>query len=360
MQKIFRIIMPALALGLMIGPRVFAATGYAKLAENENASVQILRRVTNVGGRVCTSFDYDIEPSVDNPAEVRNAPQSATVEMDVIPDKNMVAWGNTFLDFSNAEFTKVGDYSFTVREKAVADAVNFNKSNDAFDIYFQVTNELDGSGKPTGVLNVEMMDFLYSHKLDEKVSSRIADFEASANYSYIEITNEVKGAAADADKYFAYLVKFNDIGADSNVTITGQDETIELDGVTFSPRTRWYGGASFDLIVYLKHGQTATIGKYSNGVVEANELRQGLEYTIERLYDDDGYSTEIDGTAGGSTQKVAAAENSDDFDDMNITRVINERNATVKTGVFAMTWPFLLIMAFGVGGFILFRRIARG
>ncbi len=359
MRKVFKILMPALALGLIIGPRVFAASENAKLPANVNSSVEVIRKVVNVGGRVRADFNYELTPSADNPAAVENLPAAATVNMDAIPDRNMVAWSGVSIDFSNVSFSKVGDYTFTVREVGVSDAVNLNQSEDAFDVYFQVTNSLDDDGKPTGELNVEMMNFLLNHKTGEKTSSIVAEFEATANYSYIQITNDVMGSAADVDKYFAYLVRFTDIGADSNVTIMGQDETIELDGATFSPRTRWYGGASFDLIVYLKHGQTATIGKKINGAIETNELRQGLEYTVERLYGDDGYSTTIDGAVASSTQKTAVAESADDFNSSNITHIVNERNATVKTGVFATTWPFLLLAAFGVSGFVIFRRIAR-
>ena len=51
--------------------------------------------------------------------------------------------------------------------------------------------------------------------------------------------------------------------------------------------------------------------------------------------------------------------NAEDFAMKNITVANNNKDATVNTGIFIATWPYLLAAALGLGGFIVFRRLSR-
>ena len=111
------------------------------------------------------------------------------------------------------------------------------------------------------------------------------------------------------------------------------------------------------MTVYLKHGQTVTIGQRVTRGVMVNELPQGTSYTITKL-DDDGYTTSIDEQELSTITKTVTKNDSEDFTAHNTTVAGNNKEAAVNTGVMLNVLPFFGLIAVGVGGLFAFRKIA--
>jgi hypothetical protein len=356
MKKIFGAVFAALALAAIAAvPKSSAVTGASLPNTAPVKSIPLIHTLKNVSGHIDVRYRFSFTPSPDNPAEVdgANVRNSAVFVADVNPATRQ-AVADCSLALQNIVFSKVGNYTFTIAESESSDEINFpHDSENKYDIYFQVTNKLDANNEPTGELAVSLLNQMYSYKEDAKVSFS-ARFETSANYTYVSLQNKVSGAGADSDKYFKYKVSFENLPENTALTVAGQDAEVEYNGETIQTSSTQTG----DVYVYLKHGQAVTIGKYESGDVVANEIPQNTSYTIEKL-DEDDYETKLDGETEDTISKIAAAIGADTFAASNVTIASNDKGSTVNTGVFAMSWPFLLAAGLGLSGFFVFRRLSR-
>lgn len=360
MKKIFIGVFAALALAAFAAmPKSSAISGTTLPKSASVKTIPLSHTIKNVSGKIDVGFDFSLIPGADNPATVGGANMINTAQIitDVNPETRE-ATASCTLNLSSLYFYKVGNYTFTIAERESTDELNFPRDVDnKYDIYFLVTNKLDENGKPTGELNVQLLDQMYSYKEDAKVSLN-ARFESSANYTYVALENEVRGAGADSDKYFKYKISFNGLAEGSELTINGQDAEVEYEGEKIRT-VATQNISDGDIYVYLKHGQTVTVGDYVSGDVTARELPQNVSYTIEKIDSDDGYGITLDDSETNTVSKTVAAIGSESFEVNNVTRAANSKDATVNTGVFVASWPFLAAAAFGLGGFIIFRRLSR-
>jgi predicted phage gp36 major capsid-like protein len=74
--------------------------------------------------------------------------------------------------------------------------------------------------------------------------------------------------------------------------------------------------------------------------------------------EEDGYETKLDSETESSISKIAAAIGTEAFASGNMTIASNDKDATVNTGVFAVSWPYLLAAGLGLVGFFVFRRLS--
>ena len=139
----------------------------------------------------------------------------------------------------------------------------------------------------------------------------------------IDITNNVTGNMRETDKYFKYLVTINgDQGA--QYTISGQDAQVSYNGVNVNTSSTYtVGNTNY---VYLKDGQTATIGLAGNGTTK--EIPEGTTYTIVEQ-DAEDYSTTITGIQGST--KTTGTQTT--IDGNNIAEFNNSRDRAALTGI---------------------------
>ena len=359
MKKIFGGVMAVCMLAaLAFVPKSSAVTGATLPSNAPTKSIRVIHTIKNVSGRVNTNFKYDFTPKEGNPAHVGGANVDISAGVSSVANDNKEVVSECTINLQNLYFYKVGNYGFTISEKESSDELNFpHDTENKYDIFFQVTNKLDANNEPTGELAVSLLNEAYSYKSDAKVPLK-ALFESVANYTYISLESKVSGAGADADKYFKYKVDFDGLPNDSVLTISGQDSEVEYNGETIQT-VNTQPVSDSDVFVYLKHGQTVTIGDYVSGDIAARELPQGVSYTIEKINDDDGYVTTLDGADATMVSKEVVSVNAEDFATKNITIANNGKDATVNTGIFIATWPYLLAASLGLGGFIVFRRLSR-
>ena len=221
-----------------------------------------------------------------------------------------------------------------------------------------MTNVLDENNSPTGALNIQLADYLYSEKADGKVGLDEAIFESGANFTHISLENKVTGSAADAEKYFKYQIAFDGISEGSVLTVSGQDASVDYGGEAVETVGEYTVGSDA-LIVYLKHGQTVTVGEHMNRDAAINELPQGTSYTITKLDSDDGYTVSIDDQSVSTVTKAVAKLGSEDYIAHNTTVAGNNKEAAVNTGVVLNILPFVTAAMAGVGGLFAYRRMTR-
>lgn len=352
--------LPALAIAaFMVAPKVSAAdmVMYSSMP-GARTSIPIIRRITNIGGKINVSFRFEFKEKEGNPAPVRGLQTSTSITAVDGGTRDGVWSSNNSLMLGSMSFSKVGDYAFELSEVYSSDEDNFPIDTNKYEVYFRVTNKLDENNNPTGALNVELMDYLYSQKADGKVGLNGAIFESVGNYTHIELENKVTGNAADTDKYFKYQVNFEGIDEGATLAVVGQDERVEYGGENVVTSSEYTVGAD-GLIVYLKHGQSVTIGERTNRGTTYNELPQGTSYTITKLDDDDGYTTSIDGEAGLAVTKSVVKPGAADFAAHNTTVAGNNKEAAVNTGAFISVWPYAAVAAVCLGGAIAVRRVTK-
>ena len=348
----------ALAAVAIFVPKASAANG-ARLPGNSSPYLRIERRINHVSGYVDANFKFRLEAKEGNPADVEGVQANTVVGMKKDVNDNKQVSADCTLNLGSMVFHKVGNYAFTLSEIESSDSLNYPLDSNKYDIFIQVTNVLDNNGEPTGDLNVELLREIYSYKDDAKVPFK-AVFESDANYTYITLESKVSGAAADADKYFKYKVDLANVREGDTVTVSGQDSSVAFGGEIIETQSSYTVGSD-EIIVYLKHGQTATIGGGVNdrSDASANEIPLGASYTVEKLDSDDGYATSIDGGGVKTASKNVVAVNADDFSEQNATYAMNSKDATVNTGVFATAWPYALAVALGLTGVLAFWRLSK-
>lgn len=351
----------AFVAAMVFVPRASAEVGVAKFSLNDTISIPITRKITNVYGRTNARVNYRVIEKEGNPAPIGGVQKNISIGVNNFANSDNSITGECRVALQYLRFSKVGNYALTIEESSVDDPTNYMQDTEnKYDILFQVSNVLDSNQNPTGELRVELMNQLYSYKEDAKVPL-VASFEAPAIRTYISLTNQVKGAGADADKVFKYAVKMSGVGERAEIEINGQDSQVEYSGETIMTNDKYVATGNEDtLYVYLKHGQTATIGlRATKDGDNSMQLPTGLNYTIEKVDANDGYAVAIDDENVAERTKTAHAVGADDFAITNATTIVNSKDNSVNTGVFVEAWPYLIIAAFGLSGFVITRRIMR-
>ena len=220
-----------------------------------------------------------------------------------------------------APFPNVGVYTYTVKE---------TKGNTAGVTYYEkpmklVVTVAHGDG--------DALDETYAFYPDASnatTATKGAAIENTYSADSLTVTKEVKGGFGDKNQDFNFEVEFvAPEGQKVNSTITvqgnGTDYTIiPSDWITDGTDGLSRACASFSL----KAGQSVTLGNVPYGVT----------YTVtEDNYTDQGYDATYDENQNGTINAATVS-----------TTVINNKPATVVTGVILHSAPYILLLV-GVG-----------
>ena len=217
------------------------------------------------------------------------------------------------------------------------------------DVTNTVTFDYESNGNPSTTERTGYVDSTASYKTDRtgSASATVQVREQVAEQkSYITLSKEVAGNMRETDKYFKFLVNIQGTSG-AQYTITGQDSTITYNGsqVTTSS-TYTVGNTNY---VYLKDGQTITIGIAINGTT--NQVPVGTTYSIIEQ-DAEEYITTIGGIQGETkttgSLTIAASNNSVEF--------LNSRDAAAMTGRFFEITEYAIIF---IGAMIFILLIKR-
>ena len=150
----------------------------------------------------------------------------------------------------------------------------------------------------------------------------------------ITITKNVSGNMRETDKYFKFLVTIHGTNGDQ-YTIAGQDSVVTYNGVSVNTSSTYTVGSTN--YVYLKDGQTITIGLDNNG--QTYQIPIGITYSVTEQ-DAEEYSTRITGIQG--TTKTTG--NLTSIDGTNLVEFTNTRDRAALTGQFFENGIFMVVL----------------
>ncbi len=185
-----------------------------------------------------------------------------------------------------------------------------------------VTFDYESNGRASNTNSTGAVDSTASYKTSRtgNASATITVTQPAAK-SYITITKEVAGNMRETDKYFKFLVTIDGTNGDT-YTIVGQDSTITYNNSSVNTSNTYTVGSTN--YIYLKGGQTVTIGLASNGTT--SEIVEGTTYSIVEQ-DAEDYLTTISGIQGetkNTGNKTIGATNTVEF--------LNSKDAAAFTG----------------------------
>ena len=236
--------------------------------------IQITRRVEGTTTTVRNNFTYSITQDANNPGTITGLPETITMPFWAAPDQYLIAQDSYFLEMDLAAFPALGDYKIIIRETASADAVNYPVDTaHEYYVYVSVRNKLDTNGQPTGEYTATLAAQARDHDTGDKVDIL---FLEGAHRSYAKLSKVVSGNLADKERYFKFKVTFDGLTDGDFFDVEGQDATVVYNGETITTSSQLVVGQ--DNYIYLKHGQSITIGEDS-----VNQIPTGLSYTIEEM-----------------------------------------------------------------------------
>lgn len=323
---------------------------------SEATSLPISRVVSSVKDKVNNTFTYAISQDEGNPEIVTGLPSSATIQFNnVTPDFNL-AEVDYNLDLSNVTFTKVGDYRFTIQEIESSDDKTYPIDEVPYHFYVYVRNEVDSNSVPTGNLVATLVTTGVRDDFSDKENIIFNNYA----FSYFTLTKTVKGDLADVNEYFKYhiIVDASTVFCEGcaiavHGTISGQDSTVTYKGQTIQTSNVLAPNMiNPDTYVYLKSGQTATIGITQS---EAYEIPCGVSFTIVEE-DADDYKTYINQSNNDSKEISFKLSN---VSENNSITYENVKESSSLTGVLVNSIPFVVLFGVTIVGIILVRKKVR-
>ena len=203
----------------------------------------------------------------------------------------------------------------------------------------QVTFNYESYPDPSNTNVNGKVDSTASYRTDRTDNaSATVDIRVPTQTTDIEISNTVTGNMRETNKYFKFLVAINGTNGDQ-YTISGQDSQVTYEGISVNTSSTYtVGNTNY---VYLKDGQTVTIGLASNGTTK--EIPVGTTYTITEQ-DAEDYSTTISGVQGVTKTTGTLTL----IDGTNQVGYTNSRDRAAMTGVFLNNSIYLALLIISI------------
>ena len=326
--------------------RVNAAESTVSL-EAGSSSLKVERHVNNVTDDVNNTFTYTITADRSNPALVEGLPSTMSIVFDkVSPSKDGIAVVESDLDLSKLTFSALGDYKFTIAETESSNDKVYPIDSSIYTFYVTVRNEVDTDNIPTGNL---VATLLTGATKDGSLTKEDIVFENKA-LTHLTITKNVSGDMANKEEYFKFKVTITGESIkDEEYKITGQDSSVSYDGTTINTSTNFKAGQ--DNYIYLKHGQTVTIGLDGDN----NQLQSGVTYTIVEE-DASSYNTYIN--SNSKNEKTLSTTLSNDLAKNAVTYLNNYESSTL-TGMLVNIAPFMILILSSIVCFVVINKKVR-
>ena len=308
---------------------------------NASTSIDVTKKLNSVDN-ISNTFNYSVVAKDTNPELVSNFPSSFSLEFsnDDIENKNAI---KTYtLDFKDVNYTKLGRYEYVVSEISSSNEEVYPIDTNKYTIVVNVVNELDDNNEPTGNKIIDVLGLAFFN--DGSGKSNIV-FETNP-LTYMTLSKKVTGDLSDANEYFKFKI---DISEGDNYLIKGQDEVVNYNGEIINTSNTY--NASSDNYVYLKHGQSLTIGLDDNNNMH---IPSNTEITIEEL-ESENYKTFINNS---NTPRKSIFLNALNTPQSNTISYVNNYESNVLTGLFVNNAPYIILVILSIVGFVLIRKKA--
>ena len=318
---------------------------------------KIKREIHGVTNHTNNTFTYKVRNDNSNPAVATNLPTNISVTVDGDPDSANIVTGYSLiagLKWQDINYPTLGTYKFLVTEQTSTDSTTYPLAQEVYYAYVFVSNEMDQNNQPTGN---KLISYIGS-KLNDSGSKILPTdatavdpytgepvinprndteydnlYTSKAAFTSITVTNDVEGSQANPDKYFKFKIDIEGDDGDQYI-ITGQDPQVTFKGETIDTQTIYTVGE--ENYIYLRAGQTVTIGKVSDDI---DQIRIGANYTVKLVdREDDGYTPSVDGddtdTISGNTATNPKT---------NTVNFVNRKGFVLPKFIIKIV-PFLLII----------------
>lgn len=362
MKKLAKVALSLVAaVGVFFGVQnVFAATTTISANTDSAQSWTITRNVNGVTNPVTATFGYTVTAAASNPATVDVSGVAPTVVFNNVTPSNGTATQTGTLDLSSVTFSEVGDYEFTVTETSVTPTGAYPLDSDVYHIFVSVRYDVDDDNVPdNNTLVATLVQQAYKNDNTADDGKENIVYESAPSRTAIELSKSVTGNLASTSEYFKVKVEIDGGTAGDQYAISGQTYT--------GTGVQSVYTVGQDNYVWLKHGETITIGKVTVGGEDIYQVPIGVEYTLTEQdatdYDTyiDGGSTAAKATSGKETAELDYDDQTDTYSipDDNKTAFVNNKESDVITGIFINIFPFIVLVALAAAGVYAIRKSAK-
>ena len=354
----------ALAVSTIIPAAGVSATTIAAGDYTSGNPITLARAVSGVSNNVTNNFYYTIaSTSTPNGGTVTGFPTNATINFSNVAPTGAPAEAvqTTTLNFSAADYSKVGDYEFTITETGSDDLNNYPldathsyKAYVSVRYYVDPTTHVPNNNRYVASVVLWNGSGYSSTSQENKISGYTATWGNTAARTYIEATETTTGNMAETNECFAYTINI----ATGNGVSTGDAFNV-TSNTTCSQTSATSVTAGTPATVYLKNGETVTVG-VDNGL---NQLPVGASYTITKSNSSDNYVEKIDGNEVATITKttVAVPDPQDQtavaaFNTNNKTALENNLQSDPLTGIVTNFWFYFMLLIIGAFGLFIFLR----
>lgn len=308
---------------------------------NASTTIDVTKKLNGVDD-ISNTFYYNVSAKDTNPDVVNDFTSSFSIDVNNNDITGNTAIKTYTLDFGNVSFNKLGRYEFILSESSSLNEEVYPVDTNTYTIIVNVVNELNSDNEPTGNKIIDVLSQAYYNGGSGK-----SDIVFETNpLTYITISKKVTGDLADMTEYFKFKI---DIDEGTNYIINGQDEVVNYNGQVINTSNIY--DESTDNYIYLKHGQSVTIGIDNDNKMQ---LPSNTMYTVEEM-DAQNYQTHINNSKSNSKSIFMTTINTPEKNNLSYE---NNYESNVLTGLFVNNMPFIILIAISLIGFIIIRKKA--
>ena len=295
---------------------------------------------------VTVTYDYTIVPNSQNQPGATNEPAAVTVEFNgAVPNAGGLAVETAVIDFAGTDYVNTGIYRYTVTEASSSNPA-YPATKLAYEIYVRVTED---AGVMKKQVHTQALNLTTGIKED-------MEFPHGEQTTYIYVENFADGLITDIGTVFRYKLEIlGPLGA--TYAVRGQDATVNYEGRTITTADTYEvkDGEENYLYVYLKDGQTVTVGLAENGDYQ---IPVGTKFRLAKDRVNKWHTT-INGQDFATEQErmewlVAGVDPA-----LNKIIVENLRSFDVPlTGVILNALPFLILVGLAMVGISLIKKVS--
>ena len=339
---------------------IMVILGMLFITNVDAAGFNVSRSITGVTNTAVNTFTYSVTADSSNPASV-TPPSNATVSFsssNAVSSNTVTATASPLIAesvWTGLTYPQPGTYKFIVSESASSNNTVYPKDTNTYTVTMYVTNVLDGNNVPTGEMTATYIGSQKNGTGTKISKSQNATFTSTANMTSMTVVCNVKGSLANTNEYFKYTVSLSNSVSGTSYLVSGQSTSgVTWNGSSVTPSTTCSGTSC---TIYLKHGQTATIGVSGS----YKQIPVGITYSVAQnnttaqtsLYSTTyqiGSGSATSGTSTGNKTINATASNNA------VTFTNDTGTPTPPTGVLIRLFPFLLLLVLSVIGIIAIRK----
>ena len=314
------------------------------------SKVVIERTVENVSNPITNTFTYTF-CSVGTGAGCTIDNTIVFNGSEAVSDNKVVKTKD--LTFDGFTYTKPGDYTYTLTETATSNDAYPKDDVNNYTIVVSVRNEVDANNIPTGNFTASLV---LKDKDGEKVTTTgsnppKAEFVNGindSNFGHLVVSKTVKGTSADVNEYFPITVTFGD---SNTYSITGVDQSVVYNGSTIANPTETTNGTA---TIYLKNGQSATIGRSGSGSSAFDTIPVNTTYSVS---ENKGTYTATYKVNNGSEVTGDSFSNASVASGSNLVAFTNTKNSSPVTGVIVNVVPYILLVVVAICGTLIYTTL---